>query len=250
MQVQRRLGALALAALIPIVPAAAMAGQSEVCPPAVVQPARLPASRAALAAGQQWLIVALGSSSTAGAEASNPAESYPAELQRILSAALPRASVAVINRGRNGEDVGRELLRLDRDVIAVRPALVIWQVGANAALRGTPPAVFRHLLLIGLRRLAASHADVILMDNQRSPLVLAAPDDEAIDKALASAAKSAGVTLFSRSALMDTWRREGFPYHDFIAHDRLHQNDLGYDCVAQALARMILEGLNVPATAP
>jgi acyl-CoA thioesterase I len=216
----------------------------------MLQPANLPASGAALAAGRQWLIVALGSSSTAAATASTPAESYPAQLQRILSAALPRASLAVINRGRNGEDVGRELLRLESDVIAIRPAFVMRQVGANAALRATPPSVFRHLLTIGLARLRAARADVILMDNQCSPRIIASSDDAAIDGALASAARSADVTLFSRTALMDTWQREGFPYRDFIAHDLLHQNDLGYGCVAEALAHMILEGIDQHAAYP
>ena len=36
-----------------------------------------------------------------------------------------------------------ELARLDNDVLAVRPQLVIWQAGANGALRDTSPAAFR-----------------------------------------------------------------------------------------------------------
>ncbi|MDA8052183.1 MAG: SGNH/GDSL hydrolase family protein [Rhodospirillales bacterium] len=213
------------------------------CPAASLPAAHLPASRAALAAGKQLVIVALGSSSTAGAAASDPAASYPARLQKILSAALPRASISVLNRGRNGEDIGHELARLDEDVIAIRPTLVIWQVGANAALHQTPPALFLHFVKIGLASLKAAGTDVILMDNQRSPRLIASPLDEAIDHALALAAAGAGVNLFSRATLMDTWRREGFPYRDFIARDRLHQNDRGYDCIAHALATMILKSL-------
>jgi acyl-CoA thioesterase I len=228
---------------------AALAADPPTCPPARLPPAHLPQSRAALAAGRQWVIVALGSSSTAGAAASSPAASYPAALQRILLTALPRASIAIVNRGRNGEDARRELARLDRDVIAVHPSLVIWQVGANAAIRGTPPPLFERLVMQGVGKLHAAGADVILMDNQRSPRVLASALDNPIDQALATAAAQGRADLFSRAGLMDTWQHEGFPYADFIAADRLHQNDRGYACIARALGKVILEGLSPLATA-
>ena len=85
------------------------------------------------------VIVALGSSSTQGAMASDLAHSYPAVLQQALSAGLPEAHVAVINRGIGGQDAAEELARLDADVLAMRPQLVIWQVGANGALRNADP---------------------------------------------------------------------------------------------------------------
>ena len=101
--------------------------------------------------------------------ASDPAHSYPAVLQQALSAGLPEAHIAVINRGIGGQDAAEELARLDADVLAVRPQLVIWQVGANGALRNVDPAVFRAMVTTGVRRLQAAGADVILMDNQQSP---------------------------------------------------------------------------------
>ena len=113
--------------------------------------------------------MAFGSSSTRGAMASDPAHSYPAGLQQALSAGLPEAHIAVINRGIDGQDAAEELARLDADVLAVRPQLVIWQVGANGALRNADPAVFRAMVTTGVRRLQAGGADAVLMDNQQSP---------------------------------------------------------------------------------
>ena len=199
--------------------------------------------RADLEQGKEGLIVAIGSSSTKGTKASDPAHSYPAELQADLDRALPRMHIAVINRGIGGQDAPEELARMQADVIAVRPQLVVWQVGANGALRHADPVTFRHLVTEGVERLKAAGIDVILMDNQHSPRVDAAPEHGLMDEILAQIAGATGVGLFSRAGLMEAWAREGVPMITFIAADNLHQNDRGYECVAKALADAILHGL-------
>jgi acyl-CoA thioesterase-1 len=222
------------------------------CPaePAAV-PLALPHLRAALNNGVEGVIVALGSSSTQGAMASNLGHSYPAILQGVLAAGLPAAHIAVINRGIGGQDAAEELARMQADVLAIRPQAVIWQVGANGALRNVDPDVFRDLVTNGVRRLEAAGIDVILMDNQQSPLLLAKADEAVYDRELAQVASETGATLFSRRALMRTWRSGGFAFADFIAVDGLHHNDHGYFCVADALARSMLAGIkqNHPLTA-
>src|SRR5262249_26142586 len=85
--------------------------------------------------GGTLTIVAMGSSSTQGVGASAPSLSYPSRLQEQLRERLPAIEVRVLNRGIGGQDVGEELRRLDRDVVAEHPGLVIWQVGTNAVLR-------------------------------------------------------------------------------------------------------------------
>ena len=211
----------------------------------------LPHLLSAVNHGVEGVIVALGSSSTQGAMASDLAHSYPAVLQQALSAALPEAHVAVINRGIGGQDATEELGRLDADVLAIRPQLVIWQVGANGALRNADPAAFRGMVSAGVRRLQAAGADVILMDNQQSPALLAQASEPVFDQELAEAARETGAALFSRRALMLAWNREGAPPVQFIAADGLHHNDRGYRCVAQSLAGAIVDGLTpkLPLTA-
>lgn len=85
----------------------------------------LPHLQAAVDARTEGLIVALGSSSTQGVMASDPAHTYPAALQAALNRAMPAAHFAVLNRGIGGQDAPEELKRLDADVIAVHPQLVI-----------------------------------------------------------------------------------------------------------------------------
>ena len=212
-----------------------------VTPP--LAPMHLPHLLSAISHGVEGVIVALGSSSTQGVMASDLAHSYPAVLQQALSTALPEAHVAVINRGIGGQDAAEELARLEADVLAIRPQLVIWQVGANGALRNADPAVFHTLVSAGVRRLQAAGADVILMDNQQSPALLAKASEAEFDHQLAEVARDTGAALFSRRALMRAWSREGAPPVQFIASDGLHHNDHGYRCVALSLAQTITTAL-------
>jgi hypothetical protein len=169
----------------------------------------LPHLQAAATAQTEGLIVALGSSSTEGVMASDSAHSYPAILQSALNKALPSAYFAVINRGINGQDAPEELARLDTDAIAVHPQLVIWQVGANGAMRHADPSVFHRAVEEGVNRLVKAGIDVILMDNQRSPKLLAAVEHIVLEDSLRHVADENGVNLFSRSHLMDGWSDEG-----------------------------------------
>lgn len=203
-------------------------------------------TRAALATNQPLLVVALGSSSTRGWMATNIAHSYPALLQRELNDALPAADFAIVNRGIGGQDAPEELARLDADVLALRPQLVIWQVGANGAVRDAPPSTFKQLVEEGIAKLKAAGSDVILMDNQRSPRLLAAPEHAVMDNALREVAERGHVNLFSRGGLMDRWQQEGAPYDDFVAADGFHMNNRGYACLARALAYTIAAALKQP----
>ncbi len=133
--------------------------------------------------------------------------------------------------------------RIDRDALAVTPSLVVWQLGANGAKRQMDPDVFKTLVADGVRRLSAAGVDVVLMDNQRAPAILASPDHVRIDQALADIAAATGAGLFDRGRLMDQWQRDGFPYNEFVSDDGVHHNDRGYACIAKALAASILDGL-------
>lgn len=206
----------------------------------------LPHLRSAIAARTEGLIVAIGSSSTQGVMASDSAHTYPAVLQSALNRSMPGSHFAVINRGIGGQDAPEELKRLDTDAIALHPQLVIWQVGANGAMRNADPDEFHRMVVEGVNRLQQAGIDVILMDNQRSPRVLAAVDHIVLEDSLEHVARETGANLFSRSHLMDAWSDEGAKPGLFIASDGLHHNDLGYLCVSQALARQIAAAVGAP----
>jgi lysophospholipase L1-like esterase len=229
----------AVALLLPAIAAAESA-----CPAYRPLPIDLPHVRTAIRNNQEILIVALGSSSTAGARASDIGHSYPAMLQDDLAAALPDAHVAVVNRGIGGQDTQQEFDRIGADVLALRPQLVVWQAGANDTLRDLSPIRLRHLLTAGIAQLRAGGADVVLMDNQASPRLLHTQDFGTMESVMATVARDTATPLFGRDALMNAWRVEGYPYADFLAADGLHQNDRGYACVAAMLAQSMLAGLH------
>jgi lysophospholipase L1-like esterase len=219
------------------------ADAAQPCPASRVPPIVLPHVQAAIAANKEVTIVALGSSSTEGWRASDIAHSYPALLQADLTAALPTAQVAVINRGIAGQDVVEELPRIDPDALALKPTLVIWQLGANGAMQHIPPELFKRLLTAGVKRLQAAKVDVLLMDNQKAPAILASPEHVQIDQAIADVAVETGARLFARGALMDQWREAGYPYERFVSDDGVHHNDYGYRCVTAALSAAIIDGM-------
>lgn len=200
-----------------------------------------------IAAGQPVKIVAIGSSSTAGAGASSPALTYPARLEAELRALMPRVSVTVINRGVNGEESRDMLERFERDVFAENPDMVIWQVGSNSVLRDRPLTDAPAPLNQGLKLLREHGADVVLMNPQYAPKAFTRHDVEGMVHLIAVTAKEKSVNLFQRFALMRYWQlTEGLPLSTFLSPDELHLNDWSYGCIAKLLAGAIHENATRP----
>jgi acyl-CoA thioesterase-1 len=203
-----------------------------------------------LALGEPLTIVAVGSSSTAGAGASSPAMSYPSRLEAELRARFPGTPIKVLNRGMNGEEAPQMLARFETTVLAEHPDLVIWQVGTNAILRDHAVAGVAPLVEEGVRRLKASGADVVLMDPQYAPKVIAKPDVDAMVALISKAAKAGSTGLFQRFAIMRQWNQvDGVPFDAVLSPDGLHMNDWSYGCIARLLAIAIGDSARSPAVA-
>jgi len=200
-----------------------------------------------LAGGEPLTIVAIGSSSTAGAGASSAAASYPSRLAVELSQRFPRQAVTVLNRGVNGEETEDMMARFDSGVIAEHPQLVIWQVGTNSVLRDRPLQSHEVELREGIDELKAIGADVVLIDPQYAPKVLAKSETAGMNEQIAIEAKEENVDLFRRFALMRDWyETQHLGFDVFLSPDGLHMNDWGYACVAKFLARGIAEAATRP----
>ena len=114
------------------------------------------------------MIVALGSSSTAGVGATSKQAAYPAVLERELTRWL-NSKVRVINRGVGGETIDRTAARIDTDVMRLKPTLVVWQTGTNDLLRSEGAERFAKILAAGIQRMRQRGIDVVLMDLQYCP---------------------------------------------------------------------------------
>lgn len=198
---------------------------------------RLPHTARAIRSGKDLVIVAIGSSSTQGVGASDPAHTYPALLAENLRRRWPQLAVTVINKGVGGEMAFQMLARFERDVLPYHPQLVIWQTGTNQALRSMDIDGYAGTVREGISRLKAAEIDVVLMDPQFAPRVIAKPMHLLIVDLIGALTKDMKVAVFHRYALMQHWITSGqYKMEDIISSDGLHMNDVSYSCIARLLA--------------
>ena len=208
---------------------------------------RLPRFAHRLAAGEPITIVAIGSSSTAGAGASSPAASYPDRLAVELKQRFPNYTIAVVNRGVNGEEVADMLKRFDMAVIAAKPDLVLWQLGTNSIIRDQILNDHDVSIHTGLDKIRAIGADVVLIDPQFAPKVIVKPEAGHMVELIATTAKQEDVDLFPRFNVMKHWSEvDHMAFETFVSPDGLHMNDWSYACMAKGLGLAIAEAAQRP----
>jgi len=222
---------------------AGSAAASEQCPfPADAAPSAptLSRTRAALAAGGEFTVVAVGSSSTEGVGASSPSASYPAQLAAILTQRYPTVRVTVLNRGIGGETAGDNLIRFPRDVLAAKPDLVVWQVGTNDSFRRVPLPDFAAAIRRGAADVRATGADLILMNPQSYPDEAKAPSYRDYAASVIDLGRELGAPTLDRHRIMGWWLSSGrFPADSILSKDGLHLKDASYRCLAEFVSDMI-----------
>jgi lysophospholipase L1-like esterase len=203
-------------------------------------------SRAAVAAGR-LTVLAMGSSSIEGVGASRRELAFVPLLEAGLERRLPGVEVTVVNRGIGGETAKETADRLARETAAVRPELVIWQLGTNDVLRDRPGddvfADFRR----GEAILDAAGVDVLLVDPQRLPEATPNPAFRGRNPALGEMARLIGLeggrkgyAVLTRFTAMQDW---GGLDRGGVGPDDLHLNDQGYACWAEIAAEGLAAAL-------
>src|SRR3954454_5322384 len=205
----------------------------------------LPHVASKLASGQPVVIIAFGSSSTAGYGVSSPEFTYPNRLAAQLHRKYPSADITVVNAGRGGEDAPEMMKRLQDAVIDKHPDLVIWQVGTNAVLRNLDPSETANQVAEGIGRIQEAGADLVLVDPQYSPRVTERAESASkMVRLLGRVAELRHVGIFPRFEVMRDWHeRQAIPIDAFVIADGLHMNDWGYACFAQLLGDDIIKSV-------
>jgi len=198
---------------------------------------KLPHTARAVRSREPLVIVAIGSSSTAGVGASDATHTYPALLAEELHHRWPQLAVTVVNKGVGGELASQMLARFDLDVLSYHPQLVIWQTGSNQVLKSENVEGYAETLREGISRLKAAEADIVLMDPQFAPRVLARRMHLPVVDSIAAVANDTNVAVFQRFAVMRHWISSGqYSIQDIISSDGLHMNNVSYSCIARLLA--------------
>jgi GDSL-like lipase/acylhydrolase family protein len=182
-------------------------------------------------------IVAIGSSSTAGADG---ILAYPCRLEMMLRQRFFGRMIDVLNRGIGGQEAPEELSRFESDVIGEAPSLVIWQVGTNAVFHNYNPEEVAAAIAAGLDWLAGLAMDVVLMDLQYTRAITGSDklgSSEDMVSRISAAADKASVNVFRRFALMRRWYRDGIPIEELDdgGQLQLHTSEWATGCVTQAL---------------
>lgn len=196
-------------------------------------------SRAAATAGR-LKILAMGSSSIEGVGASQPDLGFVPLLQAGLSSRLPGVDVTVVNKGIGGETAKETADRLEAEIAANQPDLVIWQLGTNDVLRNRAENAFFADFQRGQQILRRAGVDVLLIDPQRLPEETPNenfrgknPALKANAELIAAEAARSGLAVLYRFDAMSDW---GGLNRGGVGPDDLHLNDDGYACWAAITA--------------
>ncbi len=188
--------------------------------------------------GQPVVIVAIGGASTRGI---GPIEqSYPARLQVELSHRYPTSRIQVINLGVPRESAMEMLRRLPRDVLPLKPQLVIWETGTNDAVAGVTLDDFAQALKDGVELLRGAGIDVLLMDMQYSRQSVEVINFERYMETMQGIAEAGNARLFKRYTIMKYWSETGAFEFDGPRAGRQELAAQVYDCIGRRLADAIV----------
>ena len=160
-------------------------------------------------------IIAFGDSLTAGYGAQR-GEDYPTRLSSLMG-------VSVLNAGVSGDTTEAALARLDGDVLAHDPRIVIIGLGGNDYLRGVTIAQTEANLRTIIRRIQGAGAMVVLLGFRFPSLKV---DYESMYEKVARDERSLFIPNLLRGILRDP----------ALKSDEIHPNARGYQLMAERIS--------------
>ncbi|HET7393554.1 MAG TPA: SGNH/GDSL hydrolase family protein [Candidatus Binatia bacterium] len=203
----------------------------------------LPKTAKALVTGREVVIAVLGGSSTLGLAAGATALAWPARLGSVLTDKFPSARIKIVNRAVARQTAKQVLERLDRDILPLKPNLVIWETGTMEAVRGSDVDAFRETVRTAIDELRAAGVEVVLMNMQFSRETDAMIHFEPYLIAMRQVADATETPLFRRRGIMRYWAESGLI--DLRVKDDKKRRQLAvklYDCIGRAMAGFVTRG--------
>ena len=199
----------------------------------------LPHGAAALRDRKQLRILAIGASSASMLGGTR--DTMPL-LEQILERSIKGLDVEIINRGVSGELAAAAAERLKIEVALNHPDVILWQVGTNDAFAQVPVEEFETTVKDMLQWLRKHNVDAILIGLHYMKQLATHEHYQAIRASLRRIVAAEGVLRIGRyessEILARTMREEGHPEPSTFG-----LTDVGYNCMAQYLARAIAVGL-------
>lgn len=198
----------------------------------------------ALASRREVVIAVLGGASTMGVAAGGLDLAWPARLASGLAEKFPSKRIKVINLAVGRQTAKRGAERLDRDVLPLKPTLVIWETGTMEAVRGTDVDEFRETVQTGIDKLRAAGVEVALMNMQFSRATEAVIHFVPYLITMRELADVNDVPLFRRHGIMRHWAESGAL--DLRAGDGEKGRELAaklYGCIGRATADFVTRGI-------
>ncbi len=187
--------------------------------------------KAGFESGLYHTVVAFGDSIVKGYQ---QPEGWPEILGRELTLRYPGVSVA--NAGVSGDTAARGLARLERDVLSLKPDLVLISFGLNDMKNQVPMDRFTTGLKSIVDRLEETGSDVVLLTTtrlQKGAGMVARFSPDGYNEGIRKVAEERGVLL------IDVYREfKGLNTPEYLM-DVAHPNLMGY----KKISEIVLEGL-------
>jgi hypothetical protein len=199
----------------------------------------LPATKAAIGKRELTMMV-LGGASTLGAAAQGSEFTYPSRLAAHLTTDFPGLKVNIVMRAVSRQPDADVQKKLDADLAAAKPDLVIWGPGGSAAGRGDDLDTFIGDVSDTVGKIRSAGADLILMTLQYAPSLARVINLYPYRGAVIGVGEAASVPVLDRYELMRFWSDNDFLDLDATeTDDRIKVARKVYDCMAEILAEGI-----------
>jgi lysophospholipase L1-like esterase len=182
--------------------------------------------------GQPITVVFLGDSVTAGGNASQPALRFPELFTSRLQKLYPQAKIAMVNAGAGGTNSDFGMERLDKDVLAHKPDLVVIEFVNDCGFK--PEHIKANCAELGKRIRAGGETD-ILYCTPHLVAELIRGDYENRVQAMREAAKEHGFGLADVTQMWHDLKIAGLPYMTLLVNRINHPDDRGHKMFADAL---------------